>query len=137
MSTDAVFAPISLAKGTQFVPASYMIHIRECHCTHCGTISASSELYAVNLLRSQWGKGKPVSNLVPVDRFYYNVPVVRKHLGVRKVAACHECGSFDLSHLPSPPEPDRVTVNVLLDPKAKPKPEPKEPKRPATLDELA
>lgn len=133
-----VFAPISLVKAADVIPVSYIIHTRETHCLHCGTISHSSDVYALQFLRSKLGAGKPVQNLVPVtDRFQYNVPVVRKPLGTRRVPACHECETIDLSHLPLPPAPEKVIVGLSNKDEKTPAKTKAEPKRPATLDELA
>lgn len=134
----AVFAPISLVKPNAFIPSNYILHIKSKHCTGCGCLTNESQLYALNFIRSQWGKGSPVQNLVPVDKFSFNIPIARKHLGTITVPYCHECPAISLEHLPSPPEPDRVTINVMGEPQLRNKPKnPNPPKKAATLADLA
>lgn len=101
---EAPVLPISLLPDTSFIPHHYVVHMRTQRCSHCGITHESSVVYAYNSIPSRMGF-KPVSHLVPVSRFSYNVPVIVQRLPEDKpTPACHECArsNMDLSHLPRP-----------------------------------
>lgn len=100
--------PITLLPDTKFIPLNYVVHMSSQRCLHCGTTHESSVVYAYNSIEPRFNLGKPVSHLVPVDRFSYNVPVKVQRLKETTTPACHECARepMDLSHLPKPAAAD-------------------------------
>lgn len=96
--------PITLIPDTKFIPTSYVVHMSQQRCLHCGVVHESSVVYAFNSVEPRFNLGKPISHLVPVERFSYNVPVKVLRLKETTTPACHECARepMDLSHLPSP-----------------------------------
>jgi hypothetical protein len=129
-----VFAPIHLGK-VNVVPHEYILHIRSQHCRNCGTLSHSSQFFALNLMKTRTGEGKPVKNLTPVHSPEYNLPVKRLPIKTEMVPFCHECASISLAHLPSPPKAEALTPPDLIQRNAKPAA--KKEKKIPSLDDLA
>lgn len=104
---DVLPMPISLLPSTSFIPREYQIHLCSQRCLACGTLHEWSRAYAFNSITARLGSGKPISNLVPVDHFSYNVPIKLLRAPPRTIPSCHECvGQTDLSHLPRPMDTD-------------------------------
>lgn len=100
---DVLPMPISLLPSTSFIPKEYQVHLVSQRCLGCGTLHEWSRVYAHNSITSRLGSGKAISNLVPVDKFSYNVPVRLLRAPDKNVPICHECvGTTDLSSLPRP-----------------------------------
>lgn len=100
---DVLPMPISLIPSSSFIPKEYQVHLVSQRCKGCGTLHEWSRVYAHNSITARLGSGKPISNLVPVDHFSYNVPVRLLRAPQKDVPVCHECvGQTDLSSLPRP-----------------------------------
>lgn len=96
--------PISLLPSTSFIPKEYQVHIHSQLCLNCNSGHEWTCSYAFNEITARLGSGKHISNLVPVERFSYNVPVRVLRAPVKTVPACQECAreNLNLSHLPRP-----------------------------------
>lgn len=109
---DGVHAPITHAVPTSLAPAKYIIHVWTHKCSICQTEHKHSEVYALNHLRPQWGKGTWVRNMTPVSRLEWQVPIEVIPVTTRTTAGCFECldalRSEILPSLPLPPVPEAV-----------------------------
>ena len=147
--TDPV-TPICLAPQGDVAPHSYVIQLEARRCTHCGTRKTSCHVYSKTHLKSRMGS-KFVTNLRPVrgpKDILWNLPIEPVIQPDVIVPFCEDC--FDrvsLSHLPSPPQPARETLNRFAgqdpyanDPKAAKggaRKDPAKPKKPSTIDDLS
>jgi hypothetical protein len=124
---DGVLAPITLMnQPTSLPPLAYVIHRWAKHCLTCGAEHLYSDVFALNHLRTNWGKY--VRNMVPVTRPEWNVPLHVHELAPKAVPFCHECVDLATAHLamlPLPPEPQPVTGSGNI---AAPSTAPKAPK---------
>lgn len=138
---DRVLHPLVRVDDTTILPRDYLIHKRTQRCLNCHTVHEWSDVYARNLIPPQNNLGKHVINLVPVQRFMYQLPVHIVTIEARVVPACHEClPGLDLRHLPDPRDTEawqRAVKRKLVEiPATKPKGRPaKESKKPS-LDSI-
>ena len=86
-----LFAPLVLARPTDILPHSYVVHTHSQKCSACNSLHEWSELYAWNRLRPRLGQGKSIDNLIKVDAFMYNVPILHHRTALRAVPCCFEC----------------------------------------------
>jgi hypothetical protein len=126
--------PITSAPAHEGIPTEYVLVVTTQLCDKCGCGETTSQFFARYTTLGRAGTPL-VRHLRACARPEYNLPVRRVNNVPSKVPFCSECEDFNLSHLPSPPEPTKLTMpDVLLKgQKAKaPKPEPKK----ATIDDL-
>lgn len=109
--------PITHIRPTDFIPHEYRMFLRTQVCTHCGAIHETSEVYALNKLRSRTGAGKFVENLVPVHRIDWNLPVKAISLEERMTPFCHLCTGVltEIMHGLPTPTPSSQVVNTIPD----------------------
>jgi hypothetical protein len=140
---EGVLAPITLMpQPSTLAPIAYVIHRWAKQCLTCGAEHHYSDVFALNHLKSHWGKF--VRNMVPVQRPEWNVPLQVYELAPKAVPFCHECVDLARDHLamlPRPPEPQITTPGsgnitpTSTAPKA-PKPESKTKKKVWDTDDL-
>ena len=101
-TSEAVLHPLVMVDDQKVLPRDYIVHHRSQRCLNCGTTHEWSDTYARNEVPANFNIGT-VQNLVPVQRFRFNLPVRHVRSEARPVPVCHECiGNVDLSHLPDP-----------------------------------
>lgn len=128
--------PITLSDPHKGVlPHAYVILIRSQRCLCCHSVHRWSETYAKTHLKAQMGMGKYVTNLRPLDRPQYNLPIHRIVKEQVTVPFCHACNEPSLVGLPPLPIPEEI-VNTLQDNVTITKPSPK-PKAPTSVAALA
>lgn len=101
-SQDTVTHPLVMVDDTRILPRDYIVHHRSQRCLNCNTVHEWADTYARNEVPANFNIGT-VQNLVPVQRFRFNLPVRHVRIESRAVPVCHECiGSINLTHLPDP-----------------------------------
>lgn len=131
---NPVPGPITQAPAHESIPSEYVLVISTQVCDKCGCGEQTSQFFARHVILGRSGQTL-VKNLRACSRPEFNLPVKRIANAASRVPFCSECEDFSLSHLPSPPEPTRLTMPdvALKNQRAKAaKPEPKK----ATLDDL-
>lgn len=104
--------PLYLAPAeTGPIPHTYVLHRHSQLCRNCATLHEWSAVYAKTHLRSRTGMGKYITNLRPVEKPEYNLPIEILIAAPGSIPFCLECvnapDSNPLGHLPPPPKPER------------------------------
>jgi len=139
-----VIAPIFMGNSHETIPERYVLHFSETTCRNCSHVETDSSFFSLSYIRSRLG-GTRVRHLVPCASPLYNLPVDRIRTGTHFVPYCVACiDHVNLSHLPPPPEPAKLSD--LPEPQLKgrgPKPTSERPVKPtkpaptkASLDDL-
>ena len=97
--------PITLAPQRNVTPDTYVMHLHSSVCHHCGLISEWTALYVKTNLRARNGLGKYVTNLRPLERVEYSLPIEVIEAPPKEVAFCSNCYStFPMASFPPPPK---------------------------------
>lgn len=134
---NGVIAPIYMGKAHEVIPDRYVLHYSITVCANCSAESRDSEFYALSYIKSRVN-GTRVRHLVRCDRPIFNLPVDVIPTGKHRLPFCCECPSYDLTHLPPPPQESLVTTlpePTLKGAKLKP-PATVKPSTKSTLDDL-
>lgn len=140
-SVDAVTHPLVMVDDQKVLPRDYIVHHRSQRCLNCGTTHEWCDTYARNEVPAHFNIGT-VQNLVPIQRFRFNLPVRIVKIEARPVPVCQECvGQIDLSSLPDPRSTDEwhaiVRRKAAQEAAAKVKKPPKgEKKAPPTIQDI-
>lgn len=136
--------PIYLADPhAQVLPHAYVCMTHSQRCLNCALTHKWSTLYAKTHMRSTLGAGKYITNLRPLTRPEYNLPIETIQATETTTPFCHQCAAtVTLSHLPPLPitepaarpiaghGPAAATAAAGLGPTKR------EPRKPATIDDL-
>lgn len=142
-SQDVVTHPLVMIDDQKILPRDYIVHHRSQKCLNCGHIHEWCDTYARNEVPANFNIGT-VLNLVPVQRFRFNLPIHIVKIEARPVPVCHLCkDSISLSHLPDPRDTEewqrvvkRKQAQEASVATSKLKPKSKEPKRPPSLSDI-
>ena len=136
LAGGAVPNPITSAPAHEGIPTEYVLVVSTQVCDRCGCGEMTSQFFArfTTLGRA----GTPlVRHLRACGKPEYNLPVKRIANAASKVPFCSECEDFSLSHLPTPPEPTKLTMpDVLLKGQKAKEQKPKPEQKKASLDDL-
>lgn len=105
--------PVFLADPHKDItPTSYVIQVTTSQCLSCGYIGQSCETFARTWLKGQWGK--PYSNMRPLDKPKYRLPIERITRPTIQVPFCDHCQDPNkaTTGLPYPPADKLSSVHV-------------------------
>ena len=106
------------------VPTSYVIQVTTSQCVACGHIGQSCETYARTWMKGQWGK--PFSNMRPLDKPKYKLPIERIMRPIVRVPFCDHCQNpnsvLECLEYPPAPAPSKTIVGSAQAPDKPTKP---------------
>lgn len=106
---DGVYAPITTALPVGVIPVAYIVHSRSSRCLACNHVHKWCDIFALNHLKPQWGKGGYVRNMSPVKAIEWNLPIKVEPIAQRETPFCIECIDAARDYattLRSPPVPE-------------------------------